>query len=225
MNINFRPLMKRIWIGALGAVAVLMAAGPASADLLYTLNLQACSGTCAPGPFGTIDLHQVNSTTVTVTETLLNGAEFVHTGAGDALAFNILGNPAIAVSGLTTGFAVDPNPPVSASAFGNFDYGIICTVPTGCGNGGSNPNPGPLTFSTTDGSALSINNFIANVGGYFFASDIIAANGATGNVASNGPPVCTGSGCTPVPEPASLTIIGSALLGLAAVARRRRKDV
>src|SRR5215469_11125672 len=152
--------MKRLWI-TLGIVAgaALASVAPAKADLIYTLNQQACSGGCAPGPFGTVDLHQVNSTTVSVTVTLLNGAQFVHTGAGDALAFNILGDPAISVSNLTSGFAVDPNPPVHASTFGNFDYGIVCTVPTGCGNGGSNPNPGPLLFSTTDGSALSVNNF------------------------------------------------------------------
>jgi hypothetical protein len=46
-------------------------------------------------------------------------------------------DPAIKVSNLTT---------ITASTFGGFDCGIVCTDPTGCGHGSSNPNSGPLIF-------------------------------------------------------------------------------
>ncbi len=88
--------MKRVtlFLAALGLLA-LASGAPAKADLVYTLNVSGCTGGCSPGPFATVDLAQVNSTTVSVTETLENGAKFVATGAGDALEFNILGHPTI----------------------------------------------------------------------------------------------------------------------------------
>ena len=215
--------MKRLLTTlAIIAAVALTSGAPAKADLYYTLDQNGCSKTCAPTPFGVVDLTQVNSTTVSVTVTLENAAGFVSTGAGDALEFNILGDPTITVSNLTTGFAVDTSKKISASTFGSFDYGITCTVPTGCGHGGSDPNSGPLLFSTTDGMALSITDFVKNGSGYYFSSDIIAGNGNTGNVASNTAPVTINPlGSTPTPEPISLSLLSVGLLGLAAVRRRR----
>src|SRR3954451_24062690 len=84
-----------------------------------------------------------------------------------------------------------------------FNYSISCS---GCGTGASSPLPGPLTFTATDGTILTPDSFVANSGGYFFASDIIGTNGGTGNVAARGP--------VPAPEPMSLALLGSSLIGL-----------
>jgi len=47
------------------------------------------------------------------------------------------------------------------------DIGIYCG--TSCSPGGSNPNPGPLTFTVTD---VTIADFIKNDAGLYFAADL-----------------------------------------------------
>ena len=194
------------------ALALLALVPSARADLIYQLTADGCSGNCGPqASFGSIDLHQVSSTEVLVTETLNNGNEFVKTGAGDALEFNITGNPAITISNITSGFSVGPAPD-TASTFGSFDYSVTCS---GCGNGGSSPLPGPLSFDVTVASGLLISNFSANSGGNFFASDIISGTtGKTGNVAAMNAPTAT-------PEPVSFSLFGAGLLTLGLFRRRR----
>jgi hypothetical protein len=157
------------------------------------------------GPFGTVLLTQLSNTTVEVTvtlnSTLFPGIGFVNSAGKEALDFNIAGNPAIAVTNLTTGFSF-PGEKLDAPPFGTFMYGVHCDV---CGNGGSNPYTGQLVFdvSLVGGGNLSILNFNANSAGAFFATDIWA-NGATFDVGAE------------TPEPATFWLMGGALalLGL-----------
>src|SRR4030095_8267327 len=103
-------------------------------------------------------------------------------GPHHALGFNILGDPGIMISGLTTGFSVNSLSPTSLSGYGNFDDTIDCNGGTpGCGNGGNNPNHGPLQFNVTltGAGTLTPSDFIANGAGWFFASDIMAGKGKT----------------------------------------------
>lgn len=189
---------------------------PAGATMIFTLNVDGCTLGCGTAPFANISLDQVDSYIVHVSEALLNGNQYVLTGAGEALEFNIAGHPAITIFNLSTGFSAGPAP-ASASTFGSFDYSVHCY---GCGPGASHPLPGPLDFdvSLTGGGALSATSFIANSGGYFFASDILSTNGNTGNVANN-----TGDP-DPAPEPVSVMLVAVGLLGLGTlrlVLRRR----
>jgi PEP-CTERM motif-containing protein len=209
--------MKKVVVSAVAALGLAVVhVSPVSADLIFSLNVDGCTGGCGSvgiPPFGSITLHQVDANTVRVTESLVSGVEFVHTGAGDAIVFNT--DKAVSLSNISSGFSQDMSaPPIHVGSFGNFLYGILCS---GCGNGASGPLPGPLTFTAADGGTLSVTDFVANAGGWYFAADLVNLNAVgapTGNVGAGAP-------STSVPEPTMLALFGTGLLVLA-VGRRRK---
>jgi len=204
------------------ALLAVIACAPAYAGattLAFTLTTDGCTGGCGTGPYGVVTLDDsVGPNAVNINVTLFDPYKFVATGAGASLEFNLAGNPVLTdsnFSSITPGFGFAGSDP--SGAFGAFMYTVDCLVPSGCGSGGSSPNPGPLSFDVNL-TGVTLNSFIANNGGWFFASDITGVVN-TGLVAANGP-------STPpsVPEPASLTLLGSGL-AFAASKLRRKKTV
>jgi hypothetical protein len=107
---------------------------PAVADV-YSLTVDHCTGGCGTAPFGTIDVTQDGANTV-VFDVTLESAAFVKTGFAGSFAFDLLGNPTISVSNLSSGWSL-----LSAAAsslhfdgLGKLDYALVCDS---CGHGGA----------------------------------------------------------------------------------------
>src|SRR3954465_10223091 len=149
--------MKTLSQVILGLSLVFFSSAPASA-ISFTLNQSTC---CGIGPFGTVTLTDVNSTTVDVLVTLAPGVGFVDSGSAAPgnhpdFAFNLSG-PLTAVNviyvqtagdGWTT---YDPHssPTDMSDSFGTYQFGLYCNGAIACGPGASHPNFGPLEFEVT----------------------------------------------------------------------------
>jgi hypothetical protein len=138
-NLMFSLAVMSVALLAIGAT-------PAHADAIYNFTLDGCTGGCGPqASFGTIDLHQVSSTDVQITVSLLNGNAFLTTGAHQGFAFNIQGG-AVTVGTLPSGWG-NPQTNISQPGFGSFSNSIDCLMGNsnnhnGCA--GSNPWVGTL---------------------------------------------------------------------------------
>jgi len=205
---------------AILGMALVATATPAQAVTFDLTSCHVSGGDCGgQTSFGTVTLTQ-NGASVDFVVSLAGGNRFVQTGSADQQLFKFNGaasagniineataNPLNAVPGGLQGFAGAFNQPVT----GNFGFGIACATDP-C-NGGSTPVFTGLTFTVTNATIaqLTVPNNLNNL---FVADVLIASNGQTGPVDVTGPGV--------VPEPTTLLMVGTALVGLGAGWRRRQ---
>ncbi len=217
-------LARALALACLGTIAVVAFERPVSAGTItYQLNQNGCTGNCLPGGIsgGTVKLTDgLEADEVQVLVTLANGFVFADSSGNGRIAFNVTGNPVIGIDDLnnTNDFALVSGNPGSLSMppFGDFGYALVCTT---C-QGGQTTNPGgPVQFDVVL-TGITVSSFVANSGGFFFATDVRAENGKTGNIAAIGPGG-TPRDLQPIPEPASLVLLGT---GVAAAAARLRRQ-
>ena len=193
-----------------------------ASTLTYNLTTNDCSSGCGSGPFGTVTVSSISSTEVSVNLTLAANEVFAVTGAGDALLFDLTGNPTISISNLTTGFSADriaSGGSIHAGGTGHWQYDIVCS---GCGNGTSSPNlSGPINFDVTVAGGITPASFIQNDNSLFFATDIGVSNGRGGY--STGDVAAPSVSATPLPAALPLFIGGLGMIGL--LSRRRKRNV
>ncbi len=209
--------------GLLAFAGLMLASQPAYADTqTFSLSVLDSASGVGTGPFGTVTVTENVGGTLTFTQTLFAGYR-IHDGNANhnAFGFSIIGDPALTITGLTAGFtaiSTTAGSDVAAPPFADFYTAIDCT--TACGPGYGGGFSAPLTFTVGAASALSLVSLRSTVYGgnsIYFATDLVNANGNTGNIGAT-------LQRSAVPEPATWGMMLIGFVGIGVSLRRRRRS-
>jgi hypothetical protein len=215
-------MLKRTLL--LTALLLATTATAAHADTVtYTLstaqwNNDASCAKCGP-TYGTITVDYSSATEATVTVDLNDAGRtiFFNQGGpaedGDALEFNLpvgAGNASdFTITPLTSGFEAD-YPPAASTLYGGFSYGVTCDYTGGACKSASDTPVTSLQFTIQSNGSAPID--------FTGTGTVLFSAGVTDQTATTDP---TGDVAAATPEPSSLMLLGTSMLGAAGVLRRR----